>query len=61
MENSALGTLGKRVVAWIVIAAVAILALKLIVGAVFGFITMIITLALIAVAIIGVLWALRHL
>jgi hypothetical protein len=61
MENSALGTLGKRVVAWIVIAAVAILALKLMVGAVFGFITMIITLALIAVAIIGVLWALRHL
>jgi hypothetical protein len=61
MENSALGTLGKRVVAWIVIAAVAILALKLIIGAVFGFITMIITLALIAVAIVGVLWALRHL
>ncbi len=61
MENSALGTLGKRVVAWIVIAAVAILAIKLIVGAVFGFVTMIFTLALIAVAIAGVLWALRHL
>jgi hypothetical protein len=61
MENSALGTLGKRVVAWIVIAAVAVLAIKLVVGAVFGFITMIFTLALIAVAIIGVLWALRHL
>jgi hypothetical protein len=61
MENSALGTLGKRVVAWIVIAAVAVLAIKLVVGAVFGFITMIFTLALIAVAIVGVLWALRHL
>jgi hypothetical protein len=61
MQNSALGTLGKRVVAWIVIAAVAILALKLVIGAVFGFITMIITLALIAAAIVGVLWALRHL
>ena len=61
MENSALGTLGKRVVAWIVIAAVAILAIKLIIGAVFGFITMIFTLALIAAAIVGVLWALRHL
>ena len=61
MQNSALGTLGKRVVAWIVIAAVAVLAIKLIVGAVFGFITMIFTLALIAVAIVGVLWALRHL
>jgi hypothetical protein len=61
MENSALGTLGKRVVAWIVIAAVAILAIKLIIGAVTGFITMIFTLALIAIAIVGVLWALRHL
>jgi hypothetical protein len=60
MQNSALGNLGKRVIAWILIAAVAILAIKLIIGAVFGFITMIFTLALIAVAIVGVLWALRH-
>jgi hypothetical protein len=61
MQNSALGTLGKRVVAWIVVAAVAVLAIKLIVGAVFGFVTMIFTLALIAAAIFGVLWAVRHL
>ncbi len=61
MQNSALGTLGKRVIAWVVIAAVAILAIKLIIGAVFGFITMILTLALIAAAIVGVLWAMRHL
>jgi hypothetical protein len=60
MQNSALGNLGKRVLAWILIAAVAVLAIKLIVGAVFGFVTMIFTLALIAVAIVGVLWALRH-
>jgi hypothetical protein len=61
MQNSALGNLGKRILAWLLIAAVAILAIKLIIGAVFGFITMILTLALIAVAIVGVLWALRHL
>jgi hypothetical protein len=61
MQNSALGNLGRRVLAWIVIAVVAVLAIKLIVGAVFGFITMILTLALIAAAIVGVLWALRHL
>ena len=61
MQNSALGTLGKRVLAWIVIAAVAILAIKLIIGAVFGLVTMVFTLALIAAAIVGVLWALRHL
>jgi hypothetical protein len=61
MENSALGTLGKRVVAWIVIAAVAVLAIKLIVGAIFGFVTMIFTLVLIAAAIMAVLWAVRRL
>jgi hypothetical protein len=60
MQNS-LGNLGKRVIAWIVIAAVAILAIKLILGAVFGFITFVFTLALIAVAVVGVMWALRHL
>ena len=47
--------------AWIVVAAVAILAIKLIIGAVFGLVTMIFTLALIAAAIVAVLWAVRHL
>jgi hypothetical protein len=61
MQNSALGNLGKRVIAWIVIAVVAILAIKLIIGAVFGLVTMVFTLALIAAAIVGVMWALRHL
>ena len=61
MQNSALGTLGKRVIAWILIAAVAILAIKLIISAVFGFVTMIFTLALIAAAIFAVLLALRQL
>ena len=61
MENSALGTLGKRVVAWIVIAAVVLLVIKLAIGAIFGFVTMIITFALIAAAVVGLLWALRHL
>ena len=61
MQNSALGSLGKRALAWVVIAAVAILAIKLVIGAVFGLITMIFTLALIAAAIFAVMWALRHL
>jgi divalent metal cation (Fe/Co/Zn/Cd) transporter len=60
MQNSALGNLGRRVLAWVVIAAVAVLAIKLVIGAVFGFVTMIFTLALIAAAILAVLWALRH-
>jgi hypothetical protein len=61
MQNSALGNLGRRVIAWIVIVAVAILAIKLIIGAVFGLVTMLFTLALIAAAVFGVMWALRHL
>jgi hypothetical protein len=61
MQNSALGTLGRRLLAWIVIAVVAILAVKLIIGTVFGFVTMIFTLALIAAAIVAVMWAVRHL
>ena len=60
MQNSALGNLGRRVLAWVVIAAVVVLAIKLVIGAVFGFVTMIFTLALIAGAIVAVLWALRH-
>jgi hypothetical protein len=62
MENtgSALGNLGRRVLAWIVIAVVVVFAIKLIFGAFVGFVTMIFTLALIAVAVVGVIWALRH-
>jgi hypothetical protein len=60
MENSALGNLGRRVLAWIIIAAVVVLAIKLIFGAVIGFFTFLITLVLIAAAVVGVLWALRH-
>jgi hypothetical protein len=60
-ESSAVGSLGKRILAWIIIAAVVIIAVKLIIGAVFGIITFIFTVALIGLAIMGVLWALRHL
>jgi hypothetical protein len=61
MENtSTFGSFGKRVVAWIVIAAALILALKLIVGAVLGFVTFVIGLALVVAVIGAVIWALRH-
>ena len=62
MENtSPLGALGKKAVAWLVILAAAILALKLIVGAVLGFITMILVIGLVVAAVAAVMWALRHL
>jgi hypothetical protein len=59
-QNSAIGNLGRRVLAWVIIAAVVVLAIKLIFGAVIGFFTFLITLALIGAAVVGVLWALRH-
>jgi hypothetical protein len=60
-SSSAVGTLGKRVVAWLVVAAAVIIALKLIIGAVMGFVTFLLTIVLVAGVIMAVVWALRHL
>jgi hypothetical protein len=60
-SSSAVGTLGKKVVAWLVVAAAAIIALKLIIGAVIGFVTFLLTIALVVAVIGGVIWAFRHL
>lgn len=59
--SSAFGTLARRVVAWLVLAAVAVVLLKVVVGIVAGFLGTILLLALLAVLGVGVLWALRHL
>jgi hypothetical protein len=59
MENTA--PLGKRVIAWIVVIVAALLALKLIAGAVIGLVALILTIALIVAAVMAVMWALRHL
>lgn len=59
MENTA--SLGKRAVAWIVVIAAALLALKLIAGAVIGLITLVFTVVLIVGVVLAVMWALRHL
>ena len=62
MENtSALGTFGKKAIAWIVLVAAALLALKLVFSAVMGFITMLVTIALVVGAVMAVMWALRRL
>ena len=59
-SGSSLATLGRRVVAWVVIAAAVILALKLLAGVVIGLATFAVTLVLAVAVIVGVLWALRH-
>jgi hypothetical protein len=60
MENSALGVLGKRIVAWIVIVAVVLLALKLAVGLVVGLMQAVFVMILAVAAIAGLVWAFRH-
>ena len=56
-----MSTLGKRVVAWVVVAAAAVLALKLVAGAVIGLVTAVFTIALAVAVIGGLIWAFRHL
>jgi hypothetical protein len=60
-SGSAVSTLGKRVAAWVIIAAAAIIALKLVAGVVIGLVTAVFTIALVVAVIAGVLWAWRHL
>jgi hypothetical protein len=60
-SDSAVGTLGKKVIAWLVVAAAAIIALKLVIGAVMGFVTFLLTIVLVVGVIMAVVWALRHL
>ncbi len=59
--SSALAVLGRRVVTGLVLVAVALLALKFIVGAVIGLITTVLTLVAIAGLIIGGIWISRRL
>jgi hypothetical protein len=60
-RSSALAEVGKRAVAGLVLLAVALVALKLIVGTVVGLITGAVTLLLVAAVVVGVIWAARRL
>ena len=59
MDDTA-GSLGRRVLAWIIIVAVAVIVLKLLIGAVFGILQALFAFAVLAAVVMGVLWALRH-
>ena len=58
--NSAIATLGKRVVAWLVLAVAVVIALKLVIGALMGFVTFVLTIVAIVAVGIAVVWALRR-
>jgi len=61
MENSALGSLGKRLIAWIVLILGVLLALKLVLGVLIGLASALVTIVMVAGVILAVLWALRRL
>jgi hypothetical protein len=60
-KPSALGALGKRAVAWLVLIAAVVVALKVIAGVVIGLVTTVLMVALVVAVVVGGLWALRHL
>ena len=61
MQHSAFGTLGRRLVAWIVLIAIAIVALKIVFGIVAGIVTAILWAALLAGVVVAALWAVKRL
>jgi hypothetical protein len=58
---NAASSLGKRVLAWIVLIALALLSLKIIAAIFFGFLQALFMIVLIVGAVVVLFWALRHL
>ncbi len=56
-----LGALGKRLVAYVVLLAVALLALKLVAGVVIGLVTTAVTMLMLVALGVGAIWAYRRL
>jgi hypothetical protein len=59
--SSAIATLGKRVLAYVVLIGVALLALKLVGGIVIGLVTTVLTLVAVVALAIAAIWAFRRL
>jgi hypothetical protein len=56
----AFGNFGKRIVAYLVLLAAGLLALKLVAATLVGLFQAVVTIVLVVVLAVGVLWALRH-
>jgi len=61
MNESASGSLLRRALLWVIVIAVAIVALKVIIGAVFGLLQFLFAIVLLGVVAMAVLWVFRHL
>ena len=59
-EPSAFGTLARRVVAWNVLLAIAVIALKIVFGIVAGIVMAIFWAAVVAALVVAAVWALRR-
>jgi hypothetical protein len=56
----ALGTLGRRLVAWLVLAVVAVILLKIVFGIIAGFVQTVLLVAVLAMACVALVWALNR-
>ena len=60
-ETSTFGTLGRRLVAWIILIAVALVALKILIGIVTGLVMTVVWIAALGALAFAVLWAVKRL
>jgi hypothetical protein len=60
-NSSAFGSIARKAIVWVIIAAVAIVLFKVVVAAVVGFVQVLFGLALLALIAYAVLWAVRRL
>jgi membrane associated rhomboid family serine protease len=60
-ETSTFGTLGRRLVAWIILIAVALIALKIVIGIISGLVMTVVWIAALAALAFAVLWAVKRL
>lgn len=60
-NSSALGTLGRRAIAWIILLAIAVLAIKVVFSIVAGLVTAALWAVAFVLVVMAALWAFRHL
>jgi uncharacterized membrane protein len=60
-NSSAFGSVARKALVWVIIAAVAILAFKVVIAAVVGFLQILFAIALVLLVGYAVLWAVRRL
>jgi hypothetical protein len=60
VNESVFGSLARRAIAWVVLIALAVVALKVVVSIVTGFVVAILSAVALVLLVVGALWALRR-